>query len=122
MKKAKLIFIVSTIWMLSAGVVFAQGDSPETIPPQTSGENIPRINISPNPVHGNTFFYVEVDSCSQNSINNLLIYNSSGFVVQNKNVELREGNNRLLVNISGVQPGYYVFRLTGKNIPSLSFS
>jgi hypothetical protein len=35
---------------------------------------------------------------------------------------MQNGNNRFLVNISGFDPGYYVIRLVGKDIPSFSFS
>jgi len=112
---------VLVLVMLSP-IAVGQNEFPETILPQAAGENVSKINISPNPVHGNTFFYIEIDSCTHNSINNIIIYNSAGFIMQNKSIELREGNNRFLINISGFQPGYYTVRMIGKNIPSFSFS
>jgi hypothetical protein len=119
----KYIHHIILVGFLTCGLLstYAQTDAPESVEPQ-SVSDVPVFTISPNPVHGNTFFYLEIDSCRDKSLNTLIIYNSDGFIIQNKPIQLQEGDNRFLVNVAGFHSGYYIVRVVGKNIPNSSVS
>ncbi|HLX91022.1 MAG TPA: T9SS type A sorting domain-containing protein [Puia sp.] len=97
------------------GPELVQGESPTTI--YQSG-----VNIAPNPVRGNSFFYIRIDSCQAEISDNLVIYNSTGFIMQHRIIQLQPGENKFLVDIRGYGPGYYTVRLVGENFPSGSIS
>jgi hypothetical protein len=100
----------------------AQQFTAESVVPRPSIEGNPRIYISPNPIRGNAYFYLQVDSCDLNTMDNVIIYNSSGYAIQSRPLQMQPGNNRFLINTSGFGPGYYVVRLVGKDVPGFSFS
>jgi hypothetical protein len=106
---------------MSVFTASAQNTDPESVQTQASPD-VSRVTINPNPVHGNSFFYVQIDSCAGQSMDSLILYNSSGYILQNKTIELQEGDNRFQVNISGISPGFYTVRLIGRNIPGYSLS
>jgi len=119
-KYIRYIFLVA---VLSACIKtnYGQSGDPESVQPQPAPD-VPRVTINPNPVHGNTFFYIQIDSCKTRSLNSLILYNSNGYVMQNKTIQLQQGDNRFLVNIAGFNPGYYIVQLAGRNIPNYSVS
>jgi hypothetical protein len=121
MKKCTYYFLLSGMLSMGGFVAAAQGTEPESVQPQ-SDPGVSRVTINPNPVHGNSFFYVQVDSCLQRSMDSLILYNSGGYIMQNKTIELQQGDNRILVNIAGINPGFYTLRLIGRNIPHYSLS
>jgi hypothetical protein len=121
MKKYLLyIFLVAVPAVCVTGS-YAQSGDPESVQPQSVADVL-RVTINPNPVHGNTFFYIQIDSCKTRSLNSLILYNSNGYVMQNKTIQLQEGDNRFLVNIAGFNPGFYIVQLVGRNIPNYSVS
>jgi len=81
-----------------------------------------KIYVTPNPLHANSYFYVELDSCEANNYDRLIIYNSSGFLIQSKLLRIQAGDNRFLINMSGFDPGTYVVRMVGKDVPEFSYS
>jgi hypothetical protein len=105
MKKFIHYIIVVAFLTCSLRTSYAQIEAPESVQPQANAD-IPIVTITPNPVHGNTFFYVQIDSCKNKSMNSLLVYNSDGFIVQNKVIQLQEGDNRFLVSIAGLNSGF----------------
>jgi Secretion system C-terminal sorting domain len=121
MKKYIHYLIVVTLLTCSLITGYAQIEAPESVQPQATAD-IPIITISPNPVHGNTFFYIQIDSCKNKSMNSLLVYNSDGYIVQNKVIQLQEGDNRFVISIAGLNSGFYIVRLVGRNIPNYSVS
>jgi hypothetical protein len=120
--KAYLHAIILAGFALVTCKTYAQQFSVEPVIARPAIEGSPKIFISPNPVHGDAYFYIQVDSCEENSTGNLVIYNSSGFPIQSKPLSLQSGNNRFLVSASAFNPGNYVVRITGKDIPGYSFS
>ena len=100
----------------------AQQFTAESVVARPSIEGSPKIYISPNPVRGNSYFYLQIDSCDLNTTDNIVIYNSAGYVIQSRPLQMQPGNNRFLINTSGFGPGNYVVRLVGKDVPGFSFS
>ncbi|MBS1914653.1 MAG: T9SS type A sorting domain-containing protein [Bacteroidetes bacterium] len=120
--KAHLHSLIIAGFLVVACKTYAQQFSIEPVIARPSVEGSPKIFISPNPVHGDAFFYIQIDSCETRNTDNLIIYNSSGFPIESKPLLLLEGNNRFLVSASAFDPGNYVVRITGKDIPGYSFS
>ena len=100
----------------------AQQFSAEPVSAQNLPDGSSKILIGPNPVYSSSHFFIQIDSCQTDDSDRVIIYNSSGYMIQSKLLRMQNGNNRFLVNISGFDPGYYVIRLVGKDIPSFSFS
>jgi hypothetical protein len=121
MKSAMVYLLLSGLLSFGFLMVNAQDTEPLSLQP-LSEPGVSRVTINPNPVHGTSFFYVQIDSCETRSMDSLVIYNSSGFIMQNKTIELEEGDNRIVVNIGGINPGFYTVRLIGRNIPGYSLS
>lgn len=120
--KKNIHYIIAAVFLTcSFHISFAQMEAPESVQPQATAD-VPKVTITPNPVHGNTFFYLQIDSCKNKSMNNLLVYNSDGYILQNKVIQLQEGDNRFLVSIAGLNPGFYIVRVIGRNIPNNSIS
>jgi hypothetical protein len=81
----------------------------------------PKIIISPNPSPGN-YFIIENDSCTYDHFERLLIYNSNGFLIQNKQLQMFKGITKQQVDISGFQPGNYYIRIIDIKNPAYSFA
>lgn len=100
----------------------AQQFSVEPVIAQNLPEVSSKILVAPNPLYSSSYFYIQIDSCESNDTDKLIIYNSSGYMIQSKMLKMQNGDNRFLINISGFDPGSYIIRLVGKDIPSYSFS
>jgi type IX secretion system substrate protein len=85
-------------------------------------ESCGKIAIYPNPVMVNSFFDLEIDSSSNASIVQLLIYNPSGFVKKEEMLKVQKGNNKFEVNLGGYDPGNYIVRIVGNNPLLYSYS
>lgn len=94
----------------------------EPITPVFYSQPTPRILVEPNPVHKNSFFYLQIDSCELNDSDRVVIYNSTGFMIQSRMIRMQAGRNRFIINFSGFEPGTYVVKVFGRNAPNYSFS
>jgi hypothetical protein len=90
---------------------------------QTDIETPPssKIIIYPNPAPGDHFI-VENDSCVYDHFERLLIYNSNGFLLQNKQLQMFKGITKQQVDISSLQPGNYYIRIIDIKNPNYSFA
>ncbi|PWT75235.1 MAG: hypothetical protein C5B59_09395 [Bacteroidetes bacterium] len=94
----------------------------EPVPPVFYGQPTAKIHVEPNPVHRNSFFYLQIDSCELNDTDRVVIYNSTGFMIQSRVIRMQAGLNRFIINISGFEPGSYVVKIFGRNAPNYTFS
>ncbi len=112
--KKRYLYFLTVICCLLGLHSFGQQDSGQPNPS-------PKIIIAPNPVPGN-FFIIESDSCTYDHFDKLIIYNSNGFVLQNKQLQMYKGTTRQRIDISGFTPGNYFIRIVDIKDPSFSFS
>jgi hypothetical protein len=84
-------------------------------------DHSPKIIVSPNPAPGN-YIVIENDSCDYDHFDRLLIFNSNGVVLQNKQLKMYKGTTKQQVDISGYQPGNYFIRIVDPNDAHFSFA
>ena len=84
-------------------------------------EHSSRISISPNPAQG-SYFVVETDSSVYDHFERLLVYNSNGFLMQNKQLQINKGSSRQQIDISGYAPGNYIIRIIDLKDPEFSYA
>jgi hypothetical protein len=112
--KAIYLYFLTVACSLFALNSFAQ-DEPD------QHNSSPRIIIAPNPVTSN-FFTVENDSCTYDHFDRLVIYNSNGFIMQNKQLQMYKGSTKQQIDISGFTPGNYFIRIVDLKDPLFAFS
>lgn len=86
-----------------------------------SSVNRPRISVFPNPTPGN-YIMIEDDACTYDHFDRLLIFNSNGVVLQNKELKMYKGATKQQVDISGYEPGIYFIRIIDPNNTHFSFA
>jgi len=120
--KKMLPYLLATLIVLTQERLFAQQFSVEPVVSSSAIDGTSRIYITPNPVHGSSYFYLQIDSCTGGNTDKLVIYTSSGYIIQSKELITQTGQNRFLITMSGFMSGYYVLRIVGKDVPAFSFS
>ena len=111
------IFFLTAILTLSFINSNAQNDS---LFVDHSANQAPRISVFPNPAPG-SFIVIEDDSCSYDHFDRLLVFNSNGVVLQNKELKMFKGATKQQVDISGYQKGNYFIRIVDPNDTNFSF-
>jgi hypothetical protein len=108
-----LMIIVNGVFYLQS---YSQNYTQEMLPVNYA------INITPNPGHGNFNISIENDSIQSEKTVRLVVYNSSGYIIQNRILAVQNGTNVFPVDISRYTPGNYVVRLIGDKSDPFSLS
>lgn len=86
-----------------------------------SANQFPRISVFPNPAPG-SYIVIEDDSCSYDHFDRILIFNSNGVMLQNKELKMYKGASKQQIDISGYEKGNYFIRIVDPNDTHFSFA
>ena len=79
------------------------------------------VSIFPNPSPG-SYFFIQNDSSALDHFDQVLIYNSNGVLLQNKQLQVNRGTTKQQIDIPGYEKGIYYVRIVNLKDPSLSFT
>ena len=73
--------------------------------------NSSNLSVSPNPVTSTTTLRIGSPSAT---IVKIVLVNSSGLIVQNRELGLSQGSNQVAIDMSNLQPGSYILSVNWK--------
>jgi hypothetical protein len=79
------------------------------------------MQVFPNPVQSG-HFVIENDSVGFDHVYRLLIFNSNGILLENKQLLMYKGISKQLVDVAGFSPGNYFVRIIDTKDPGFSFA